>query len=145
MKKQELKIINNMRLEGKTASEIASVLRMSVNTVRSYIRRHPEIQGGLVCRNCGKAILLQSSGKKIKLFCSDKCRMAWWNNHQDKVNKKAYYNLVCRQCGKEFESYGNKNRKFCCRECYLKFRKLISGREADTLPGSAGAHGRLTS
>ena len=37
--------------------------------------------------------------------------------------KRAYYRLVCHQCGKEFEVYGNSRRKYCCRECYWKHRK----------------------
>ena len=144
MKNQDINILNKMRLDGKKASEIACALRISVNTVRSYIRRHPDIQGRSVCRNCGK-VIVQPSGHKIKLFCSDKCRMAWWNSHPEKINKKAYYNLICNQCGKEFISYGNKNRKFCCRECYLKSRKFVSGGEIDTLSNGAGPNGQPAS
>ena len=25
--------------------------------------------------------------------------MAWWNAHPEKVNRKAYYKLVCKNCG----------------------------------------------
>ena len=31
--------------------------------------------------------------------------MAWWNAHPEKVNRKAYYKLVCKNCGEEFEIY----------------------------------------
>ena len=31
--------------------------------------------------------------------------------------------LTCQHCGKEFESYGNKNRKYCCRTCYIASRQ----------------------
>ena len=41
MKKQDAEAINTMRLRGKTPAEIAWVLGISVNTVRSHIRRHP--------------------------------------------------------------------------------------------------------
>ena len=44
-------------------------------------------------------------------------------SHQDLVNKKAYYHLTCQRCGKEFNSYGNKNRKYCSRECYAETRR----------------------
>lgn len=138
MNKQNIAIINNMRLQGKTASDIALTLQISVNTVRSYIRRHPELQDHKTCRNCGKAII-QPEGRKQKLFCSDKCRMQWWNNHRKAVHKKAFYYLICNYCEKEFKSYGNQNRKYCCRECYLKSRK------AYTLPNSNSHHEQLTS
>lgn len=49
--------------------------------------------------------------------------MAWWNAHPERVQRKAYYTLTCRQCGKQFESYGNANRVFCSRDCYLQFRR----------------------
>lgn len=121
MKKQEMDAIHEMRLQGKTVSEIALTLGISANTVRSHIRRHPEVFGGLNCEHCGKAIC-QSAGRKRKRFCSDRCRMGWWNSHRELVQKKAYYRLICVHCGKEFESYGNRNRKFCCRGCYLRSR-----------------------
>ena len=122
MKKQEMDAIHEMRLQRKTVSEIALTLGISANTVRSHIRRHPEVFGGMNCEYCGKAIC-QSAGRKRKRFCSDRCRMAWWNSHKEEVNKQAYYKLTCQQCGKEFESYGNAGRKYCCRECYRASRR----------------------
>lgn len=41
MTKHEIGILNVMRTRGKTAMDIALTLQISVNTVRSYIRRHP--------------------------------------------------------------------------------------------------------
>jgi len=105
MKKHEITGINEMRLQGKSASEIAWKLGISVHTVRSHIRRHPDLVGGNPCKNCGKSIMAVP-GRKEKLFCSDKCRMAWWNSHREQVRKKTFYTIVCAYCGKEFESYG---------------------------------------
>ena len=137
MKKQEQETINAMRLQGKSASEIAWTLGISVNTVRSHIRRHPELEGGKPCKNCGRSISTLP-GRKEKLFCSDRCRMIWWNSHRGQVQKKAYYRLTCSYCGKEFESYGNQNRKFCCRNCYLLFRRSANLSETGTLPNQHG-------
>ncbi|MDD4366049.1 MAG: LuxR C-terminal-related transcriptional regulator [Eubacteriales bacterium] len=123
MNKQEISTLNVMRSKGKTAIEIASALNLSVNTVRSYIRRHPPkytVQS--YCRYCEKPVL-QVSGRKVKLFCSDKCRNAWWKEHSETIKRKTYYRFTCDYCGKEFESYGNKNRKYCSRECYANSRK----------------------
>ena len=107
MTKHEIEILNVMRSRGKAAMDIALALQISVNTVRSYIRRHPpEDPVRVECRQCGKPIL-QVKGRKAKCFCSDKCRNAWWNAHPEKVQRKAYYHLTCEYCGKEFISYGN--------------------------------------
>ena len=41
MTKHEIEILNIMRSRGKTATDIALALQVSVNTVRSYIRSPP--------------------------------------------------------------------------------------------------------
>ena len=122
MRLQDKIAINNMRLEGHSPSVIVATLGLPNGTVRSHIHRNPVIPGTKACKNCGKP-LMQPKGRREKKFCSDACRMAWWNSHQEDVSRKAYYNLVCQQCGKEFESYGNKNRKYCCRACYVTSRQ----------------------
>ncbi len=126
MTKHEIEILNIMRSRDKSAADIAIALGLSVNTVRSYIRRHPPkdtVEVG--CRQCGKPVM-QHKGRKAKYFCSDRCRNAWWNAHPEKVQRKAYYRLACRFCGKEFVSYGNKNRKSCSRLCYADARRSRS-------------------
>ena len=126
MTKHEIEILNIMRSRDKSAADIAIALGLSVNTVRSYIRRHPPkdtVEVG--CRQSGKPVM-QHKGRKAKYFCSDRCRNAWWNAHPEKVQRKAYYRLACRFCGKEFVSYGNKNRKYCSRLCYADARRSRS-------------------
>lgn len=126
MTKQEIETLNLMRSHDKSAADIAVALGLSVNTVRSYIRRHPPEDAVRVgCRQCGKPIM-QHKGRKAKYFCSDRCRNAWWNAHPEKVQRKAYYRLICQYCGKEFVSYGNKNRKYCSRLCYANARRSRS-------------------
>ena len=41
MTKYQIEVLNTMRSRGKSPSGIAAVLQISVNTVRSYMRRHP--------------------------------------------------------------------------------------------------------
>jgi hypothetical protein len=48
--------------------------------------------------------------------------MAWWKEHPERLNRKAVYGLVCAGCGKPFESYGNRYRKYCSHDCYIKDR-----------------------
>ena len=136
MKKQDIKIIHEMLQQGKTSREISLAVGIPSSTIRSHVRNHPEIYGSKPCRNCGQ-IMVQPIGRKVKHFCSDKCRMAWWNNHREQIQKQAYYTLVCTHCGKEFESYGNQNRKFCSRDCYLNARYHTPGK-SDPVPGVTG-------
>lgn len=79
MRLRHIHAINNMRLEGKTPIQMAELLGLPVNTIRSHIRRHPEIPGTIRCQNCGRAIP-QAKGRRVKKFCCDRCRMAWWND-----------------------------------------------------------------
>jgi endogenous inhibitor of DNA gyrase (YacG/DUF329 family) len=124
--------IIQMRSEGLSYSKIAAVLCMSENTVKSYCRRNnlggittanSDRQDGRFCHQCGKT-LSSSPQSKTKRFCSDRCRMTWWNAHPEAVSRKAIYKLTCAFCGREFESYGNKGRKYCSRACYGKSKAV---------------------
>ena len=119
--KQKIEI-EKMRREGLGYKKIAVALDLSENTVKSYCRRLPTIAAdNEKCMCCGKP-LSQIPGHKKKKFCSDSCRMKWWNSHLDIVKRKALYTFVCPCCGKEFTVYGNANRKYCCHECYIDDR-----------------------
>ena len=124
MKTQIKNEINAMRLAGAKASEIAQRLGIPASTVRTHIRRHPEIPNTVVCPTCGKRVMQGSGGRKKK-YCSDRCRMAWWNSHPEDIHRKAYYTLTCQHCGREFESYGNQKRKYCSRACYDAVRRSV--------------------
>ena len=45
MKPQDKIAIDNLRMEGKSAGDIAIILHLSPNAVRSHIRRHSDIPG----------------------------------------------------------------------------------------------------
>jgi len=79
MDKSVLNAIPQLRINGKKPTEIAALLGISVNTVKSHIRRHPQTSVTVYCPNCG-AVVPQNPGRKTKKFCSDKCRMTWWNH-----------------------------------------------------------------
>jgi DNA-binding CsgD family transcriptional regulator/endogenous inhibitor of DNA gyrase (YacG/DUF329 family) len=130
MTQQQKETIIKMRRDGCSYSRIAADLSISENTVKSFCRRN-NLGGAyagrgvkkevILCRQCGTPIA-QTIGIKQKLFCSDKCRLAWWNDHPEAVNRKAIYTFVCPTCSREFASYGNKHRKYCSRTCYMKER-----------------------
>ena len=125
------RMIITYRDKGCSYKTIADILKIPVNTVKSCCRRNqhkkseppqnPVTPDKDHCLNCGCEIVI-IKGHRPKKFCSDQCRMAWWNSHKDNVNKKAVYSLVCKYCGAAFEAYGAKNRKYCSRRCYYMGR-----------------------
>ena len=124
--KQKSEIVR-MRQSGTAYKVISELLGISINTVKSYCNRHSIKKVEFVnpnegtCLNCGKAIIQREKVKKRK-FCCASCRTDWWNSHPEAVNRKANYELRCAFCGKTYISYGNKNRKYCSHQCYIKAR-----------------------
>ena len=125
MVQNEIDDIVRLQRCGHGYKKIAQITGLPVNAVKTYCRRHPltpcKADGTAVCKQCGK-VVEQTPHRKQKLFCSDACRMAWWNAHPGRVKRKAYYTITCASCGQTFESYGNSNRKFCSRACYAAYR-----------------------
>lgn len=137
MTEQQAKQIREMRSQGNGYKSIAAVVGLSRDIVRNYCKYHNlvgysgtvakniriRMERGEACSYCGAAIEKPKTGRP-KRFCSDKCRREWWKNHPEArtYSKEATYQLVCGHCGREFTSYGNKNRKYCCHDCYIKER-----------------------
>ncbi len=127
--------IINMRAEGIGYVKIAKRMGLSENTVKSFCRRnnltkseatHPlptlnNVSAEHFCLQCGK-LVEQNDKRKLKKFCSDKCRMAWWNSNRDKVKHKKSTMLECQNCHKYFMVYGNSIRKYCSHACYITDR-----------------------
>ena len=78
MTRSVLNEITQMRMDGKKPREISDALGISINTVKSHIRRHPLAESKVLCLNCGKPVA-QNEGRKMKKFCCDRCRSNWWN------------------------------------------------------------------
>jgi endogenous inhibitor of DNA gyrase (YacG/DUF329 family) len=136
MTKEQKSQITKLRTEGYGYNRVAQMTGLSENTVKSFCRRNnltgmaivdlPKIRkqvadGMYYCKCCG-VYVEQKPGRKEKKFCSDKCRMEWWNNNLDKVKRKAVYEFTCPYCKKKFKVYGNSRRKYCSHECYVADR-----------------------
>ena len=119
MDHKEILTIMSMRGKGLTYAQIGAKLDIPANTVKSVCRREAEKKKR--CRNCRKPLVQNIEGRP-KAFCCDECRSAWWKKHPDQVNRKAYYSLTCAYCKQQFESYGHKERKYCCHQCYIADR-----------------------
>lgn len=126
MTNEQKLLLISLRNEGLGYKRIAGRLGISENTVKSFCRRNTwtvptETADESICKCCGKPIE-QNPKRKEKKFCSDKCRMKWWNSHLDRVERKAIYEYTCPGCGKKFSVYGDAKRKYCSHECYVTHR-----------------------
>lgn len=110
------KEILSMRIKGMGYGEIAKGLELSINTVKSFCHRN---EGK--CEQCGMPVQ-QLTGRKHKRFCSDSCRIRWWNAHKDLVNRRRFYEVRCSYCQRDFYVYGKNKRKYCSHQCYINER-----------------------
>lgn len=119
--------ISKLRRDGLGYKKIAAVLDLPVNSVKTYLRRHPANEDATaipdICERCGKPIV-QAPHRKRKRFCSDSCRISWWNAHPDKGGKRTLHAFTCAYCGRSFQS-GAKGRRYCSRTCYAADRKKV--------------------
>jgi len=132
MTNEQREDIRRMREEGVSYGKIAETLNLSLNTVKSFCKRKgmggkvaleiPQVDDVAVsCKCCGISVI-QNPGRKQKMFCSDRCRNKWWNEHLDQVDRRANYEYVCPNCKKPFTAYGNSKRKYCSHSCYIADR-----------------------
>lgn len=113
-----------LRRQGQGYKRIAQSLNLPLNTVKSFCRRNeiqPVDSDVAHCLFCG-AQIEQTSGRKEKRFCSDKCRSQWWNAHPERLRRRAVYQYECVYCHQPFTAYGNSHRKFCSHDCYIHSR-----------------------
>ena len=129
MTEQNKTDVNRLRLAGHSYTQIAEILHLSRNTVKSVCQRGG-IQPGMMleagneaglCQNCGKKIV-QMEKRTHRNFCSDSCRRAWWKAHRDSGKKKTAVQVRCASCGRMFEDYTRNHRKYCCHACYIQDR-----------------------
>ena len=139
-KSQEEKILE-LRKKGYGYKSIASVLGIKRDTVRDLCRKYG-LEGYLGyglsveskkaeikeyprnCLRCNKEINTEDRRGRKSKFCSDFCRRRWWYENLDKKERRetAWYDFICKYCGKDFRVYGNKNRKYCSPECFRNHR-----------------------
>lgn len=64
------------------------------------------------CRWCGKPL---EGERKIIGYCSDRCKMAYWQSDR----QKRLVTKVCESCGCEYQTIRNQQR-FCSKSCAAK-------------------------
>ncbi len=117
----EKKKVEDLRRSGLGYKAIAKELSLPVSTVQGYIVKHQiPAAPNETCPLCGTR-LEHTPGKKRKKFCSDACRMKWWNSHRDLIEPSSKHVYTCRNCGKSLSSYG-KLHLYCSFDCYITYR-----------------------
>ena len=122
-----------MRLAGESYAAIAATLELSRNTIKSFCQRNVAVvpvpqKHDEKCEMCGNA-LTQTPGYRKRRFCSDACRMAWWNAHQSVIGGQTKVEYTCATCGKSFTDYPIHKRKYCSHACYIAHRYGVDQHE----------------
>jgi len=95
--------VEGLWVDGMGYKKIASITGLSRSTIRSHLKRHslfapspvaepkpikpPTGIPVILCRQCGQFIP-QCPKRKRKSFCSDKCRVTWFNHHRSSNKEK---------------------------------------------------------
>ena len=75
------------------------------------------------CKQCG-ILMHQTEHCKGKKFCSDRCRIIWWNANRDLALRASAHQQICTVCGSTFFTYHG---QYCSRACYGKARSQKAG------------------
>lgn len=119
--------IKSLRLSGLGYKKVAQELCISVDTVKSYCRKHnltgvmATVDNKTYCRKCRKELVQPNKKKPIK-FCSEQCRVKWWQANKAEVRKTIAVQITCKLCGKEVLAYTHEYRKYCSHQCYIADR-----------------------
>ena len=129
MTNEQKQAIVSMRDSGVPITSIAQQLGLSVNTIKSYCKRHGIHSGNqsskniLFCLQCHKEIP-QAEHRKEKKFCSNKCRQLWWAENTALIPRDSQIERICPVCKTSFLSCQSKHRIYCSRTCYGKSKEV---------------------
>lgn len=118
--------IRVLRGNGRTYAQIARALSVPEGTVKTFCNRNkvaansPAKESSPACAYCG-APIVQPEHRKQKRFCSDKCRMRWWNQNRAQIATGSKLEKTCPVCHTAFFCY-DKGRKYCSHSCYVQAR-----------------------
>ena len=118
MSNEQKETIKSLRSQGQSISQISSIIGISANTIKAFLRR--EHKKKEFCKFCRK-LLEQLPNCKPKTYCNDTCRYAWWKANRHLATHKVIYDYICDYCKQAFTSLG-KDRKYCSHPCYISAR-----------------------
>lgn len=124
----------HLRSKGVSLGKIAQLTGLTKNVVSSSCKSicistdenniEQEMQAGIACAFCGDILTQPKSSGRRRRFCCTACRRKYWTIHrsEQRQRKEAIHVMNCAFCGRTFEVYGNRKRKYCCHEHYLMHR-----------------------
>ena len=124
MTKSEKETVLSLRQQQYSFSAIAQATGLPIGTIKSFLSRchgkkEPPVTAPCVtvehshCRECGSP-LKQVEHRKARSFCSDQCRVAYWNKHRDLSDRASAHQQTCGICGRVFYTYHG---QYCSRAC----------------------------
>lgn len=127
MTNEQREKIKSLRKEGWGYKKIAAELCISENSIKSFCKRNqltgnaekatdPKRKDSNLCLSCG-ILVTQTPGYRARKYCSDRCRINWWNKHQPAPGRMNTHSFTCTACGVQFVAYGKRERKYCSRSC----------------------------
>lgn len=124
LSKEDIELILQMKISGKTSDEIANVFGIAKGTVNRHLRNNNFFNSGklLQCKNCDKTFTHKSNGGTAQKFCSHKCRCEYNNK-----NRKIEIKRNCEICGQSFIA-DNYYSSICSDEC-IEYKKEILQKE----------------
>ena len=117
--------IEKMRASGFGFHEISHKMDIPVSTIKSYCYSHGILDtsdqiGGVCCPQCGQPVPRMRF--KPRRFCSDACCVQYWHRHPDEMKKRSVVEQHCAHCGKTFNDYAGRGRRYCSHPCYIAAR-----------------------
>ena len=117
--------VEKMRAAGIGFKEISEKINIPVSTIKSYCYKHSikdmtAENDVRLCPQCGQPV--PKMRFKPRRFCSDACRAKYWNQHPDEMKKRSVVEQHCAHCGKTFNDYAGRGRRYCSHPCYIAAR-----------------------
>ena len=116
--------VRQLREQGYGYKTISNIMGIPCETIKSHLKRHPCVICSAsrsetwklgTCKQCGEP-LIQDPKRRPRLFCSDECRLTWWNQNKYREGRNPR-TFKCLNCGKEFQAFVVKERKYCSHAC----------------------------
>lgn len=121
-----------LRSHGMGQQKVVSLTGLTISAVRNIEKKiqpgptddqlPAKMQSGEACSFCGCPIDQHGGPGRPRRFCSDHCRRQYWRLHRSEQwrSPNLIFTRQCKYCGQPFEVYGKTDRKYCCRDHYLK-------------------------
>lgn len=126
MTQKQTELIGILHDSGISYEKIAEMLEISAKQVKRECEkiereRKKQLEKYPICKECGVRIVYERKTRP-RVFCSQKCKQAWWNKRRFTSGRASDETRRCPVCGKDFIVNRSSPQKYCSQECYHKGR-----------------------